>query len=188
MCFCGVEGLWGGTVSFSGNFTFDDDIAIFYYNVANTGSVTIETTSYTGGGFVPVLSVFTADGTLWLYDEGYSGNREASIIYPSLGGVNYIVTLTEWDNLPQSKLAAGFTQQGAGNFTGVANDPLGTGAFVMPGPDYRSSFWSVDFMSADPTFSVTQAVPGPSTAILGLAGGLWIAARVRARRQKLHLD
>src|SRR5690349_1741885 len=89
----GLTGLHAGTFSFSGNFAQDDDVQVFHYHVDNLGPVTISTASYndTVVGFAPVLTLFSSDGTFRFQDEGFSGNREASLTWNSLPNQDYIV-------------------------------------------------------------------------------------------------
>jgi hypothetical protein len=182
------------TISFQGNFTNDNNVMLFYYSVANTGPVTIETTSFnaTDLGFSPILTVFSASGAFQFENVGYSNPiaSDASLSWNSLGGENYIVALTQYDNSAVENFDGG--NQSAGflhdldvdpNFTALSpfNDIPG-GSFLLPGSEQRSSFWAVDFTSADPTLQA--AVPEPSTAVSSVAGGVMLAAWFAARRRK----
>ena len=63
-----------GTIVFSGNFAADDDVQLFQYSVGNLAMVTVSTTSFTGGGFSPILSLFDSTGAFQFDNIGYSGN------------------------------------------------------------------------------------------------------------------
>ncbi len=167
------------TITVSGNFTADDDIVFYTYHVNNLGLVTVSTTSFATGGFSPILSLFDSTGAFQFDNQGYPTNSDATLTWNSIGGEDYIIALTEYFNFSIGpNLSDGFTQQGTGNFTGPANG--GTGPFLLPGPEQRTSAWSIEFSSADPTLTVT---PEPSTGLFGAGGclALWVAARKRKR-------
>jgi len=162
------------TINLFGTFTSDDNMEVFSYHVENTGPVHVFTTSYALGGFSPVLSVFDGAGNFVFDDSGYSGNRDADLSWPSVGGVSYLVVLTEYDNFPISPtFADGFTEQGNGNFT--ANPPFNPpspGAFYLPSGPQLTGNWAVTFESADSTLVVTPE-PASSLLLLLSAGLMW---------------
>jgi hypothetical protein len=169
-------GAWAGTISFSGTFLQDDDVQFFTYSALNGGNVTVATTSFDGtatGGFVPILSVFDSAGNYLFGDDGSSPlEHNATVIWNSDPGAQYIVTLTEWDNFPfGANLSEGFTEAGNGNFT--ANLPMNPG---LPGGFYdgtggiqRTGNWAVTF-SADDGAGLTASVPEPGAGSLLMAG------------------
>jgi hypothetical protein len=183
------------TISFQGNFTNDNDVMFFHYSVANTGLVTIETTSFnaTDLGFSPILTVFNSLGVFQFENVGYSNPiaSDASLSWNSLGDEDYIVALTQYDNsavenFDSGQLSAGFLHDldADPNFTALSpfNPDIPGGSFLLPGPEQRSSYWAIEFTSADPTLQV--AVPEPSTAVSSVAGGVMLAAWFAARRRK----
>src|SRR4051812_48880370 len=116
--------LWGAPAfastvyNFSGTFSADDNMVLFTYTVQNLSQVDIFTTSYATGGFSPVITVFDSTGLFQFEDQGIS--RDASLSWVSNPGEQYLVVLTEYDNVsfgPLSHFSDGFTEQGQGNFT-----------------------------------------------------------------------
>ena len=177
-----VSSASAATVSFTGNFSADDDKQIFHYNVLNQGSVSVSTTSFATGGFIPVLSLFDPAGNFLFLDSGYANNTDASLNWVSNAGTTYTIVLTEYDNFPNGLLLSdGFTEDGQGNFTtalsgfpGPFRDPLGT---------QLSGNWAVTFSSADPTLEASP-VPEPAAALLAGPGMLllfWLRRKRAAR-------
>jgi hypothetical protein len=166
---------FGATVSFSGNFKVDDDVQLFNYSVPNTALVTIGTTSYAVGGFQTILTLFDAAGNFLFDNTGYGTATDASITWNSLGGQQFIVALTQYDNFAfQPTLADGFTEQGNLNFTAELpfNNPIPGGQFLLPGGEQRTSAWTVQFSSTE-TLTASQvgaAVPEPAAIFLTAAG------------------
>lgn len=173
-------------IVFSGNFTQDDDVQYFHYRVDNTGPVTVSTTSFAGGGFSPILTLFDPAGAFLFDHAGYGTNSDATLSWNSLGGVEYIIALTQYDNYANGpELSNGFVRDGQGNFTAEPpfNPSMPGGSFLLPGPEQRTSAWSIEFSSADPTLTAAP-IPEPSTAVTGISGALLLAAAVTARRRK----
>jgi hypothetical protein len=191
---------FSATIMFSGALAADDSVQTFLYSVQNTSLVTIDTTSFATGGFAPILSVFDNTGALQFYNVGPATNDcvnnakdpatgacwDARLTWNSVAGVQYIVTLTEDDNLPLGPtLADGFFEQGNGNFTAKPpfNPPVPGGMFLLSGPIQRTGNWAVTFQSADPTLtaSIPTAVPEPSSAAVFLTLAASFAIRRRTR-------
>ena len=171
------------TIGFSGNFSVDDDVQLFSYTVQSTGPVTVATTSYAGGGFQTILTLFDVNGNFLFDNTGYGTATDAAFSWVSVANAQYIVALTQYDNFAvQPTLADGFVQQGNGNFTATLpfNNPTPGGSFLLPGGEQRTSDWAVEFTSADPTLSA-QTVPEPST--LFLTGAAFVACWNRFRRK-----
>jgi len=170
--------LSAGTISFTGTFGADDDKQVFLYSIPNAGSVTVSTTSFATGGFIPILSLFDAGGNFLFLDSGYANNTDASLNFPAAPGAVYTIVLTEYDNFPNGlQLSQGFAEDGNGNFTtglsgfpGPFRDPLGT---------QLTGDWAVTFASADPGLQAT-AVPEPGAVFL--AGGGMLLLFLRKKR------
>lgn len=183
--------LYASTLyNFSGNFTQDDQILVFHYSVQNTGLVSVTTISFGSGGFSPVLSLFDNSGAFQFDSQGYPTNSDASLVWNSVAGVDYLIVLTQWDNLspgPGSNFRDGFSEQGNGNFTADLpfNLPTPGASFLMPGGEQRTSFWAVTFESDEATLVATDnSVPEPSTSALWLSGAVMLAAMRRWIAQK----
>lgn len=184
-CFFVATAAQAALINLSGNFTQDDDVQLFHYQVANTGLVTVSTTSFATGGFSPILTLFDAAGQYQFDNSGYGSSADATITWNSLGGQWYIVALTQYDNSSVGPaLSDGFVRSGQGNFTAASpfNPPTPGGSFLLPGPEQRTSAWAVEFSSADPTLTAS-AVPEPSTMLTSIFGGA-ILVRIAVRRRK----
>jgi hypothetical protein len=179
-----------GSIDFTGVFSQDSDAQLFAYSVQNQGTVTVATTSYQSGGFSPILSVFDSTGQFLFDDAGYGNNTDASLTWNSLAGMQYIVTLTEWDNLPNAanddgNLSEGFVEAGNGNFTAnppFSPTPLPGGFYTGPGGSQLSGNWAVTFSAADAAGLTASALPEPASFALVLAGAGLILARKRLPR------
>jgi hypothetical protein len=128
-----VPSLSAATASFTGTFTRDNEVQLFNFTVVTPALVGLATTSYAGGGFSPVLSLFDAqsDGLLIGRDDGVdhaNGEASLSLLLPS--GL-YFVALTQFDNLAVGpKLSNGFLQQGNPTFTSAFGSPGISGPFL----------------------------------------------------------
>jgi len=199
----GVSSGYADTIfNFTGAFTADDNVQLFHYQVLNTGVVDVFTTSFANGGFAPILSVFDASGNLQFFNVGSQTNDcinngtdpatgscwDARFSLNSVAGTNYLIALTEDDNVPLGPtFADGFKEQGNGNFTAQPpfNPPVPGGKFLLSGPVQRTGDWAVTIQSAEPTLTATQVpsqVPEPSTlAMLLLTGGSLLVLRRKTK-------
>lgn len=168
------------TLSFTGVFTTDDQVDLFHFTVDTPGLVGLTTTSYVGGGFSPVFSLFDEQNNHLLIgrDNGVdNGNGEADFNI-SLGVGRYILALTQFDNLARGpRLADGFLRQGDPTFTREFGAPGATGPFLdIDGQQRNGNF----------TFTLTNVataapIPEPSTLLLVSVGmgGLLLGIRRR---------
>ncbi len=166
-----------GTIDFSGFFPTDDTKVIFEYSVQNLGPVTVSTTSFAAGGFMPILSLFDASGNFLFLNTGYTNtpSSDATLSWNSDAGAPYFIVLTEYDNypllIPNNNLSDGFTEDGQGNFT--QNLSGMSGPFHLPTGEQQTGYWAVSFTSPDPTLAAT-AVPEPAAGLLFVPGALLI--------------
>src|SRR2546425_17754 len=68
-----IAGCSNGNAStiFTGSFNFDDDVQFFtYVSTLTAGPVTVNTTSFSVGGFAPILALYNAMGTFLFSDNG----------------------------------------------------------------------------------------------------------------------
>ncbi len=190
--------------SFEGSFNSDDDLRVFTLNVAAPSTVTFLTLSYgggvnadgaaiAGGGFDPILSLFTGandpggtqlasnnDGTCPpLNNDAVTGACWDSLIEIALGPGLYTLVLSQSDNVALGPaLGDGFLRAGQGNFTGPAF--LGVpGSFIDANPSQRDSRWAVDILNAESA----AVVPEPATPMLVSGCAVVFAAISRSRRR-----
>jgi hypothetical protein len=151
------------------------------------------------GGFEPVLSVFDSVGNLIAQDTTGGtaplacGGRNIdpishfcldAFVFTTLTPGHYTVILSEFDNVSNGSQAAGFSQQGAGDFTGpeFRGSP---GAFVLFDGTQRTSSYALDIAG------ITSTVPEPNSFPLILVVITVAAATGRAgtlRRRKSGKD
>jgi uncharacterized protein (TIGR03382 family) len=204
-CFLAASATaFGTTVNFTGTFGQDDDVQFFQYTVQNTGVVSVTTTSWAQGGFLPVLSLFLSDGTFsnsattstsdcidFGVDSATGTCFDTQLTWNSVAGDSYFVALTQYDNLPTGDLTGSypfalplpFFEYGQGNFTAQSpfNSPVPGGSFLAPGNVQRDNSWALNFQAADPGL-IASELPEPATPLLCL-GGLALLA-LRSRRSK----
>jgi len=183
---CGSSACFAGTVDFSGVFGADDNVVLFTYTVQNTGLVNVFTTSYATGGFQTVLSLFDSNRLFQFDNNGFGTATDAALSWNSIAGQQYIIALTEYDNLAVGPtLDDGFTEQGNGNFTATLpfNLPAPGGSFLLPGGEQRTANWAISFSSPDPTLAAAQ-VPEPASGFLLMGGIALLAGWKKLRKQQ----
>ncbi len=192
-------------LTFAGNFSQDDDVLVFDFNLAEEREITVFSSSWQSpenGGFDPILSLWTADGELIeSQDDGeQEGSREVNgITYDfgvwdtfftqTLAAGDYLIAITQYDNFPDGdSLAEGFERGGNANFTfdedfGGATQAMFNG--VWDDEDPRTSFWRFHLLNVDEAEVVepppSNDIPEPAgIALLGFGlGGLALARRRR---------
>lgn len=143
----------------SGTFTADNDKYVYSFSPTSTQSYTFSTTSFAAGGFIPVLTLFNATGTV----VGFSPNLTDTdaILSSLLTAGSYQLYLTEFPNTAINTLAQGFE---------FANSPTVTGDFCnVSGGKFidditcgqRTSSYNLNLTTSNP-------VPEPPTWLLVL--------------------
>jgi hypothetical protein len=176
--------------SFTGAFDQDDDIRLFSFDLAATSLVTLQTWSYgggtnaegaviPGGGFHPVVSLFSPSGMLMdSVSEGSCGPQAVdaatglcgdAFLQQSLAAGSYTVALTQFFNVPVGPtLSGGFLQAGTGNFTGATCSDPG-GSFLDTADidcNQRSNQYALDITGVDAAAAADSAIPEPATLLL----------------------
>lgn len=178
--------------SFRGAFTRDDDVRLFNFNLVSATTVTLQTVSAAGGtnaagvvipggGFDTVLSLFNSSGLL----IGRNDNRNASTLDAFLSTLlqpgNYIVALTQYDNLARGAfLANGFLREGDATFTREFAPVGATGMFYDETGLQRNGNFALDIRNVASANQVTT-IPEPATLLLLGTGLLVVARRLRER-------
>jgi len=182
---------------FNGNFAQDNDVVRFDFSLGLPGAVTLFTSSWLGGGFDPILTLWDAGGNQILeQDDGslggalvsngvnYNYGEFDSYIALNLAAGNYIATLTQYDNFPLSSLLAdGFLRDADPVFTaafGCSNGRFCEGSLLdsnnNPVEPNRTNAWDVHFLNVD-SASVASVPEPPTWMLLGLSGLFLLGGR-----------
>ena len=146
------------TMKYSGKFSADDTVVTIPFSTSFSQIYKLSTTSFANGGFVPVLTLFSAAGGDPLaFAE--TDNSDVSIDQ-LLGPGSYLLALTEDPNVFTTTFAAGTLFAGMPNATGDTCSVAG-GKFldVFDGCTQRTSKYAV-------TVSSTAATPEPASWLL----------------------
>lgn len=198
-----VGALWCASASaaqMQGVFARDDDVFTTVIHVETLSRLSAETFSYAGGraasgsdvqggGFIPVLSLFSSTGDVLQMAEGGSfacgsGRREDATsgfcwdahFSTQIGPGDYTLVLTQDGNLPAGALLGdGFTQQGQAGYTGELYAGDAALRFVSPDGFPRSGHWFVQVLTTS-----VSSVPESSTLAM-LVCGLLSLCLVRRR-------
>lgn len=167
-------------LSYVGQFTKDNDVALFTFTVPTQQTVTIKTWSYAGGvnaagqtiargGFDPIIELFNAAGMqIGQQDDAECPKANADAVTKQcwdinysikLAAGNYTVSLQQYNNYSLStSLADGFY------FDGAQNAAFRNG-FVDEMDNKRNGLWALDILNASVVQTPTS-VPEPSSALL----------------------
>jgi hypothetical protein len=167
------------TMSYTGNFTKDNDVVLIDFSVAALQTVQIRTWSYAGGvngagqtiargGFDPIIQLFNAAGVqVGQQDDAECPKVAADAVTRQcwdinysikLGPGNYTVSLQQYNNYSVStSLADGFYYAGAQNASF-------RGGFIDEMDNKRTGLWALDIVNASPV--QPASVPEPSSALL----------------------
>lgn len=172
----------------TGNLATDDQVVSYNFTSAASQTYNFYTTSYggganadgtmsTAGGFVPVLTLFNASGSVIAPSttggamDSMTGLANDAFLTETLGPGSYVLDLSEFPNVANGNLADGFLFAGMGNFTGGLCG--GSGSFLETDTipcAQRSSSYTVNV--------ATAATPEPATWLLVLpATGLLFVGR-----------
>ncbi len=197
LCFAVREKAFATSITQTGTFTADNQVVEVDFNVASASTYSLYTTSYGGGsnlngttslagGFVPVLSLFHANGTIVAANGGSgmcNGGAAAdsatklcddAYLNLALTSGSYILALTEFPNAAINNLSDGFLFAGSPHETGAVCGQSG-GTFLQSDVSpcvQRDGNYAVNVSNA-------SAVPEPATWALMLpaAGVLFFAGR-----------
>jgi len=185
-------------ISFTGNFTYDNDVQRFNFTLTEASTVTLRSLSYAGGvnaagetilrgGFDPILALFSANGTR----IGQQDDADCSLVPADevtgecydvnftreLAAGNYTVTIQQFDNFSSGDLADGF------DFDGAQYRDFRDG-FVDAAGDKRDGHWAFDILNVT-SAEIPDEVPEPASMAILAAGmaGMGLTRRRKARPQ-----
>lgn len=189
-CLTVMAPAFSADVDFSGGFSQDNVVQRFDFSVNSPGNISIFTSSWLGGGFDPILTLWDSSGNqLFEQDDGGLGGTQASngVVYQygefdsflnvNLFAGNYIATLTQYDNFSASTaLADGFLRDGDPLFTaafGCSNGRFCEGSLVdsnnNPVEPNRTAAWDIHFVNVASAQIATVAEPS-TLLLLAIAG------------------
>ncbi len=170
--------------SFTGNFTYDNDVQFFTFTVGAPSTVTLRSWSYAGGvnaagatiargGFDPILAVYNSAGTiLGFNDDGgpslvptdITGQAWDTYFSVSLPAGTYTASVMQYDNFTVGgiggNVSSGFVRDGQPNFTSaLVGQP---GYFWDVSGSHRDNHWAFDILNVE-----DAVVPEPSTYLAG---------------------
>ena len=188
----------GASLSFQGNFVHDNDVQLFAFTLSADDTITLQTFGYGGGvnangqvisagGFESALQVFNAANgqavggpILPGPDPGCAPRNpdparfnfcQDAYAQLFLTTGEYLLALTQYQNLPIGNLSDGFFYVDAVPDPNFNNGFVGS--FNLPG----TSAWALDIVAVDSA----QSAPEPSTIMLAPAVLLFAAIAARKR-------
>jgi hypothetical protein len=217
LLFAGVSSVAADAASFSfvGNISRDDEVQLFDFTIGTSTNVIFKTLSWGGGtngngvtidagGFDPILTVFSADGTKIdsnddgtssqvFEDNGRFGDSYLTIL--KLAGGTYTVAISQSNNTPGATLTDPFSRQDDGDFTGAE---FGCNVIVISlcasGGLPRDSHWAFDILGVNVASNPTggngnggidnSAVPIPAAFFLfgGALAGVGGLSRMKRKK------
>ncbi len=157
--------------SYQGRFIADDDLLQVHFTLAGKADVQAATQSWAGGGFAPVLALFSATAGELLRDGGHGprgpapGQGRDARLAGTLDAGDYTLVLSQDGNLPLGpRLDDGYGRAGQHDYTGRSHLGQPGMRFVDADGSARSGDYALTLQ--------VSAVPRPASFSLLAALGL----------------
>lgn len=197
LAFCAATSASAADLSYTGQFTYDNEVQLFRFTLDQQSTVGVRTWSYAGGvnaagatiargGFDPIVALFDSAGTLiGDQDDGECRRVAADAVTRQcwdinysvlLGPGSYTVSLQQYNNYSMSdNLADGFYYQDD-QYRNFRN------GFVDEMDVKRNGMWALDLLNVlDPNGAPSDVAEPASLGLLGL--GLAGMTALRRRRR-----
>jgi hypothetical protein len=198
-------------LSFTGNFTRDDNVQLFNFTTDGSSTVVLRTWSYAGGtnaagntiargGFDPILALFDSTGAYinqnddggcsYVAADAVTGRCWDTYFSAPLAAGDYTVAIMQYNNFANGpNLSNGFQRDGQGNYTAGW---CGAGRFCDVAYDARDGHWAFDILNvvrATQGGPAYKSAPLPALSVTGLGMlslALGLAATLGLRRKILE--
>ncbi len=146
------------SVPYVGTFSGDSDVLTIGFSTSTNQQYTFATTSFAGGGFLPVLTLFSSTGGSPL---AFAENDTSDVsLSQTLGPGSYLLALTEDPNVFTTTYAAGTLFNSPTETGDTCNVSGGKFLNVFAGCSQRTSAYSVTITNT------TAVTPEPPTWLL----------------------
>ncbi|NOV30424.1 DVUA0089 family protein [Methylomonas sp. ZR1] len=208
VCLTAATAVEAADFQFNGNFANDNDKLSFAFSLGSPGTVTLFTSSWLGGGFDPILTLWDGLGNqLAEQDDGGLGGSQLSngvnfnygefdsYLAINLVAGNYLATLTQYDNFSVSAaLADGFLRDADPQFTaafGCSNGRFCEGSLTDSNGDpvepNRTAAWDLHILNVANAQIVSVPEP-PTLMLLSLSGLFLLGGRLGKARSAPRTD
>ncbi len=170
-----AAGHHADAATISGTFSTDDQVNFYTTTITSAQTISFNTTSYATGGFVPVLTLFSADGapiaasTTGGAADSVTGLSNDAFLSDSATAGTYLLALSEFPNVATNGANDPFLFAGQGDFTpGLCPTSTGSSFLESDTPVCVQRTGSFALTSNVALSPVVASTPEPATWMLVL--------------------